>query len=443
MRKLFLKNFPALVNNERGVAALVSIIMAIIILGSVAFNFIAETRQKQSGSAMTYTSTNALMIAEAGLRYTQKCLIDTETAPPPLWGCPTSPAIHDVANWDDITKGSGVAFSKTFGGDGSFDISFPVTTGNDENNIFVEATGNFRGAKRSFSRFVSRQCVTPELPTTEAAQFCTSIDTQNNADLDPPLPDPPVASECPADGMVNLPPLDGNYASDCICSPAYPCPDFDYDTHAPAPDRILDPAFTVFCNFILDGSQEVKTNEADHTAITVIKDFEIQDNAELRLNDDASDPLDTDQNTVILVHGQTTLDNNGVIRVNGTLALLIAGTVDTNGDLIAGTGTFEMENNTKFNVMQGVADNALAWVEGDVDLGNNVNFVGWLVSDGALTLENNSAVEGSVSGDQVDLSNNSGITFPSSGTPGGSAFTSAASVTSQCNSTEAPPNWSE
>ncbi len=152
MKKLFFKKIPFPLNNERGVAALVSIILAIIILGSVAFNFVAETRQKQSGSILTYTSTNSLMIAEAGLRLTQKCLAVEDIT----WGCPA--ILQANSDWTTITSADN--FNRDFGGDGNFAISFPGDTGNDAGKIFITSTGTFRGAQRSLSRLITRSaCV--------------------------------------------------------------------------------------------------------------------------------------------------------------------------------------------------------------------------------------------------------------------------------------------
>ena len=292
MKNLFLNKFPSQLNNERGVAALVSIILAIIILGSVAFNFVAETRQKQSGSALTYTSTQALMIAEAGLRYAQKCMVDTAPGgeTPVDWGCPGP--IYDNDDWTTgFAIPSTIVPSTSFGGDGSFVVNAIADAGNDADNIKVTSIGTFRGAQRSLTRIVSRIC-TPAEPPDDGVDFCTSFQNQNNANVEPPLEDPPVITECDPDGLVNVPALDPNYDSGCACSPGFPCPDFDPNVHLLA-GNWLDPSLTVsgltvFCKFKIEDNETVKTKEDEHDQIVVIKDFTIEDNGELRLKDDTA-----------------------------------------------------------------------------------------------------------------------------------------------------------
>lgn len=409
MKNLFDKRTP--LNNEQGVAALITIIMAIIILGSVAFNFIAETRQKQSGSILTYTSTNALMIAEAGLRYTHKCLVQVDAA----WGCPTT--LQDIADWTTITSTDN--FNKDFGGDGNFAISFPGHANNDEGNIFVVATGTFRGGQRSLSRFISRICPLG----TNAITSCLGTTTNNNSFVVPPLPDPPVTGECPPDppGMVG--PFQ-DAPVECDSCPSASCPHFDTGDHLLA-GNWLDPSFTRFCDFKLSGGDNVRTHEADHISIVVKKDLEIKDNATLRLNDDASDPLDGTKDTTITVYDDANLQNNGEIRVKGTLTLNIS-------------DTFLMQNTSRVNNQQGEAANASVWVENDVSIKNSSVFNGSVASDGTIELKNNAEVQGALLGYEVELKNNATVNFEDndeagSNTPG----------YSQCSSNDTGANWSE
>jgi hypothetical protein len=220
MKKTLPIKTPSPLGNEQGVAALVTIILAIIILGSVAFNFVAETRQKQAGSILTYTSTNALMIAEAGLRYTQKCLLEVDVT----WGCPT--ILQSNSDWTTITSVDN--FNKDFGSGGNFSINFPVNALNDAGSIFVVSTGTFRGGQRSLSRFVSKSCVLAD----SAVTSCLGTTTKNNSLIEPPLPDPPVTGVCPEDppGFVNISTLSGDCDLNCVSATfdeVNNCPDFD------------------------------------------------------------------------------------------------------------------------------------------------------------------------------------------------------------------------
>ena len=55
------RSFP---KDEDGVAALMAVIFAVVLSGTIAVNFLVESRQKQAGGALTYTSTNAFLAAE-------------------------------------------------------------------------------------------------------------------------------------------------------------------------------------------------------------------------------------------------------------------------------------------------------------------------------------------------------------------------------------------
>jgi hypothetical protein len=411
MKNLFYKRTASPLNNEQGVAALITIIMAIIILGSVAFNFVAETRQKQSGAILTYTSTNSLMIAEAGLRFTQKCLLEVDAT----WGCPTS--LQNVGDWTTITSTEN--FNKDFGGDGNFAISFPVHANNDGDNIFVTATGTFRGGQRSFSRFISRICVLGE----NAITSCLGTTTKNNSLIDPPLPDPPITGECPEDppGIVGPFP---DAPVECDSCPSVSCPHFDTGDHLLA-GNWLDPSFTRFCDFKIKNGEVVKTHVGDHNNLVVKKDLEIKDNSTIRLNDDAVDPLDATKDTIITVYDDASLLNNGEIKVKGTLTLNVS-------------DKFEMKNSSRINNTQGEAANASVWVENDASIKNSSLLVGALASDGTISLKNNSEVQGALFGYSVELKNNATVIFTDNEDAG-----SSTTGYSQCTSGDIGPNWSE
>lgn len=309
-------------------------------------------------------------------------------------------------------------FNKGFGGDGNFAISFPVNANNDGGKIFVISTGTFKGGERSLSRFIARACVLGE----NAITSCLGTTTKNNAFVDPPLPDPPVTGVCPDDppGFVDIPDL----PVECDSCPSVSCPDFDTGLHLLA-GNILDPTFTRFCDFKLDGSDEVKTNEADHLVIQIGKDFEIKNLATLKLNDDASNPLDGAQDTTITVYGKADLQNNGEIRVKGALTLEIA-------------DTFDMKNSSRINNNEGASANASAWVDNDVTIQNSALFIGSVATDGFLELKNNAEVQGALFGNEVSLQNNATVIFTDNEDAGSSTEGYA-----QCSSGASGQQWSE
>ena len=422
MKNFFFYRAASPLNNERGFAALVTIILAIIILGSVAFNFVTETRQKQAGSILTYTSTNALMIAEAGLRYTEKCLLEIDA------GCPTG--TQNVSDWTTITAADN--FNRDFGGDGNFAVSFPGHPNNDEGNIFVTSTGTFKGGQRSLSRFISRACVLGE----NAVSSCLGTTTNNNSIIDP-VPNPPPDPVCPPDppGIVGQFPAPPGDCDSCDGTSSL-CPDFNINTDLDG-GGFLDPSITTpFCNFRLSGTDIVKTREDEFLSIVVGNDFEIVDNATLKLNDNATDPLDATKDTIIYVYGNAKLTNNGEIRVKGTLTLDV-GTVNPISFALTG-GDFDMKNSSRVNNNSGEAANASVWAEGDIVIKNSALFVGSVASDGTIELQNNAEVQGSLQGETVLLRNNATVIYSENEDAG-----SSSSGYSLCGSGETGQNWQE
>ncbi|MGK0179866.1 MAG: Tfp pilus assembly protein PilX, partial [Nitrospinales bacterium] len=118
MNRFLFNHITRPLKNPRGVAALMGVILGIVIMAAIAFNFLAESRQKQAGAILTYTSTNAFMIAEAGLRYAEKCLTSTEAT------CPSG--VNEQSDWTDVDNSDNIA-ATAFGG-GTFAIYFPGST---------------------------------------------------------------------------------------------------------------------------------------------------------------------------------------------------------------------------------------------------------------------------------------------------------------------------
>ncbi len=432
MNQLSLKNITRHLKNERGVAALMGIVFGIIIIGSIAFNFLAESRLKQSGSILTYTSTNAFMIAEAGLRYVEKCLLEVDAA----WGCPVK--LQNNSDWTTIlaTNVPSDNFNHDFGG-GNFSISFPGsvtpthpannTAGapNDADNIRVIATGTFRGAERSIQRFISRSCVL----SLDGATSCIGTTTNNNSSITP-APSPDSFGVCPVGGIVaDLPALDVSHPCfDCVDSGTATtfCPNFSAGSHLTSGFLNTNPSN--FCNMTINGDQVVKTSELVTTDnnILVAGNLNIDGNAaaSLQLSNDAVDPNSTEE-TIITVYGNASLTHGGDIRVNGALTLKVGGTLD-------------MKNSSKINNNQGEEADAIAMVEGNVTLKNSTEFIGAIQSDATISLENNAQMTGSMQGNEIKLRNNATLIFNPDGNPGGNT-----SGYLECLSSVVPPGWSE
>ncbi len=179
MMKPSLKNLPGrLRRQEDGVSMLIAVVVAIAIVGAISLNFLAETSQKQSGASVAYTSLNAFLVADAGVRYVEKCLRNHDA------NCP----IASSTDWKtDFITTPGTKVTKNFPGNTGeefFTVEFSQHSINDADNIRVTSTGTFRGAERVISSTVSRSstCVLGE----QAISYCTSVNILNSASSDDP-----------------------------------------------------------------------------------------------------------------------------------------------------------------------------------------------------------------------------------------------------------------
>ncbi|GEM_PF-804203 len=393
MKQRFFKLIVHPLKNERGIAALMGIVMGIVIMAAIAFNFLAESRQKQTGAILTYTSANAFMIAEAGLRYTERCLLETEAT------CPS--ALQDVDDWTDIDNTDNIS-SVTFG-DGTFAIYFPGTTTpanatgspNDKDNIRVISVGTYKGAERSIQRFIQRACYLSE----NAATSCLGTTTANNSLIDPE-PEASASSIC-GEVVEALDLTDDFTDPDCDTScdgSDSECPNFDstLEAHHETSTNLL--KHFKFCEMTID-DLTVLTSDDDATDdhIAIAKNLEIKGTSTVKLTDDAADPNSTDE-TTITVYGNTTISDSGEIRVNGALTLKVG-------------GTFDMAGSTAINLIQNEATDTSAWVEGNATLDNNADFIGALSSDGTISVSNNAVIKGSIQAQTVALQNNASLVF--------------------------------
>ena len=307
--------------NESGAAALMGIVMGLIIMGTIAFNFLAESRQKQSGAILTYTSTNAFMIAEAGIRFVEKCLTTTDAT------CATHfPDSQNNADWttidDTITD---IPF-----GDGAFTITFATHASNDADNIFVVSTGTYKGAQRSIRRFIPRFGQCPFIDVSQPATSCTNgsgVGTANlnNSSITPPLPNPAPQVDCPTDGggNVDLVPALPALPAECVGCPNAACPNFNAGNHLNGSNFLIPRANNYFCTMNINNATVVKTTVNDginnDDEILVAKVFRVQDTATVKLNDDAATIVSS---TFTVTPGTDRVNWVGNTLANGDIVVL-------------------------------------------------------------------------------------------------------------------------
>jgi Tfp pilus assembly protein PilX len=142
MKRLFRfgKKIRPVWRNQKGAALLMVVIFGMAILASVAYSFFADTGQKQSGSAVAFSSINAFMVAESGLRYAEKCV----EPPANDTNCPCGANCAVWTTMADFTTALPAA-----NGRGTFTVAFTNKT---STTMKATATGNFAGAVRKVSK---------------------------------------------------------------------------------------------------------------------------------------------------------------------------------------------------------------------------------------------------------------------------------------------------
>jgi hypothetical protein len=414
MNRFLFKHITRPLKNQRGVAALMGVIFGIVIMAAIAFNFLAESRQKQAGAILTYTSTNAFMIAEAGLRYAEKCLQDTEAT------CPSG--VNEQLDWTDVDNSDNIA-ATAFGG-GTFAIYFPGSTDpanatgspNDKDNIRVISVGTYKGAERSIQRFVQRPCYL----ALYGATSCLGTSTKNSSFIDP---EPEEESESVCQDLVeDLDYTDEFTDTDCDteCDGSdAECPDFDYATHTNSG------ALTqfYFCKMKID-DDIVTTSEADDTddKIFIARDFEIKGTGELRLSNDALDPADTDE-TVITVYKNAKLKDAGEIQVKGALTLNVQGKMD-------------MKDDALLNDTQRVKADVITLVRGNFKIEDDAKYYGAISSDGTIEVKNNGYIEGAIQAQEVKFKNNAKLIFDDTAGENTEGY-------EECGSSDVSSAWAE
>lgn len=219
---------------QHGASMLMGVVLAIITLAAIAFNFLAETGQKQSGASVAYTSTNAFLIADAGVRYVEKCLKNHDS------GCP----IASSTDWKaDFITTPATNFTKNFpttATTGNFSVEFIQNAINDKDNIRIRSTGTYKGAIRTIGSTVSRfaTCVLGQ----QAISYCSTGSIKNSASTDDP--NSPVAS-CPAVSVDLL------YPSEFPDDPTT-CPNTEYPDYANGSPTMASPY--QYCSWSLSGT---------------------------------------------------------------------------------------------------------------------------------------------------------------------------------------------
>lgn len=454
MRKFFTHIYQNRLNSQAGVAALTAVIFAMVMLSAIGLNFLAETQQEQAGSALTYTSTNALMIAESGLRYAEKCLKKN------LSGCPCYPNCNNT-NWPNLVNAvySSIAFGDTRGS-----FSFIVTSAS-TGVARVASTGTFAAAIRDMSKNVIAACVMQ----TNAITSCQAISTQNNATVSPP--------NSTTSGSCSLP---------ALVSPTFPtgstgCPNSSYPAFTGG--SIASPyqycswnttsgtvtidttTMTLRTNASLGTSQATFTNgsatvtlssgswPSDLTGERITANGStwytvstVNSATQITLTGNYTGATTTSNYSLtspvtIWVANNFTMSNSAMLDIRGKVTINVGGnallqnntaTTVTNGSLTVQTvGNFNLKNNATMNWPIGVsvanvpsAANLLILVQGLGTLSNNIQFSGALYGPTVtFDLENNALFNGSVVAYSVTLQNNAAFTFDSTAGTSSSSYT--------------------
>ena len=340
--------------NEQGLAALVAVILAMIVVAIIVLNFLAQTETKQYGSTLTSTSTNAILTAEAGLRYTEKCLLQND---------PACPIITAQADWLNLITG----FTLPFGsGQGQFTISFTLI---DSNNVMVNSVGTFGASVREISQTVTQGgvCELANSPVTA----CNNVNVTKNVVI---FGGTPQTGFCPVPGLV-----------DPVVYPPDPavCPNADY------------PNFTngtpagpyQYCGWRHDDSSTITLNGP--LTLWVAADFLMISGSRLVINGDVT----------INVAGKTSIEDTAVIEVNGSLTL-------------QSTDNVKIMNQAVINNVGGDPADVLFLAENSITLQNDVIFKGAVIANNRVTVKNNAVFEGAmIANNNALLLHNATITF--------------------------------
>lgn len=331
--------------NERGIAALTVVLLGVVLVGIIALSFLARTETKQYGSALTSTGNNAFMTAEAGLRYTEKCLLNND---------PNCPVVTANTDWTNLTTG----FTKTFGsGNGQFAITFaPI----DASTVVVTSVGTFRGSSREVSKTIAQLGACKF--TDNVITACQNVNIHPQATVNGSV----ETGFCPAPALVDPLTFPGNPGG---------CPNIDYPAFVNGVPPLAAPYQYCSWTHALGGL----TLNGPAT-VWVAGNFDMSGNSTLTINGDVT----------INVGGTVTLQNNAEIVVNGTLTL-------------HSTGAFLMQNQSMINNTGGDPADVIVLAEGTADLNDDAVFNGGIISNDKITMDQDAVFTGAVIGNMVQI----------------------------------------
>ncbi|CCQ90536.1 exported hypothetical protein [Nitrospina gracilis 3/211] len=351
MRKL--KHRFRSLGNERGIAALVMVLLGATLVTAIALSFLSQTQTKQYGSTLASTGVNAFMTAESGLRYTEKCLLNND---------PACPAVTANTDWTLLTVG----FTKTFGsGNGQFTITFaPV----DSSTVVVTSVGTYRGAQQEVSKTIINTSACKLVPNVITTCGNPNIHAQatvvGNVET----------GYCPATPLVDPITLPPNPAG---------CPNLSYPPFLgvgfAAPYQYC--SWTqLLGNVIINGP----------LTVYIAEKMELELFAQITINGDVT----------IVTGNDITLVDNASITVNGTL------TIHTDEKL-------KLEDQASINVPSGDPARVLVLAGNHVEFHDDSVFVGGVITNNHIKLRNDAVFTGAAIADDGRLDKNTTATHGS------------------------------
>ena len=339
------RSFP---KGEDGAAALMAVIFAVIIIGTIATSFLATSQQKQAGGALTYTSTNASLVAEAGLRFAEKCLLVGGTTEA---GCPCTSWTGGCSDW--VTAPANFPADIPFGDSrGSFEIQVAAV---DANKIKVTSIGKFAGALRSFSKTVAINCAL----STNAITSCTPIGTENNSNIDPPTA-PTQEGVCDIPAIPPLPAFPGD-PTGCPPGGTGDYPNLVKTTNGnlsyPGPDVRI-------CNWTQTKGTTTFGTDGNNTTVWIAGNINLSNQADVQ------------------ILGTVKFNVRGNVSISQSAEILVGDTTPTEGIMTLQTdGDFNMDNNSKVNQILDNASDVLVLIGGQGTFQENIDFTGGIYGD--------------------------------------------------------------
>ncbi|NIP99695.1 MAG: hypothetical protein GWM98_04045 [Nitrospinaceae bacterium] len=328
-------------------AVLISVIITLIIMAVIALNFLVDTENKQYGATLSASSTQALMAAESGIRYTEKCLLANDV------NCPFSPS---PADWTVPPAG----FTKTFGsGNGNFTISF---TGVTTDSLVVTSVGTFGGSSRQLSKTVTQAvCKLPVNAVTSCVAATIGANTTITGTVE--------SLYCPATPLV-----------DALVFPGGGC------TAYPGGSFTLNGPTENLCSWDQTANGEVVTINGP-TTVWVPGNFTMR------------------RATTIIINGDVTLNVGGNVQMRNTADIQVNGTLTLQVD-----NTLSMSNQAMINNTTGDPADVLVLAMGNVTMTDDTLLNGAVITNSTLTLRKDAVVTGALLGNDVRVRDRAMVT---------------------------------